>query len=617
MSNSLLDPSETELFNKSAIYEKEKVTVIFSDKRVIVAKKNDILKEINYSNIKQFQYPHPKEGSDKIPKPRIRINPKDEPFDITFKAEEDMHTSIGILKEKKEECKEKAAKTESSTSHSKKSVEPSAEPFQLTDKDDPIRKGHYLYSNHVRPHDPSLSDQKAILLKQLGRSKGSEEDSFVGEMYKKLTSPPDTILKYSDFWANYKTQLAEYLSIPSEQSVGYSGQYLSEVVASKQSRGTDVYFNVPRTAKRQIMRKLPEMARLYVAYGKQMLREGQATKSDTTDEIVLSDEAENKFWIDYFQKKMLNESDTLGKRKKKNEEDDNIFSNQKVNFTKMVTFQPESRQLRYSNLPNSVRVLSLYEPFRDENSGCSGSGIFNRELFPHITQSDSNDFAIHSELSLIENGIVPDTTRKLKPEEVTVSPLAELSQLEDLQPPLQMKAKELDITQSITKPPYEDIDPLLFRSKAEEFADQIEAFSDAFDKIPLPPMPSIKDANLVLKDITGSRNRQWKATFNSDLNAMKDHSIERQNLLFYIWNAYMRPNKDEKQIDQLRNEIRLFCDTLDTEERTITSAERAEMLKPMYQELRESLQFALDPISTKSKQKEEMDFGHLEAFTFF
>lgn len=130
-------------------------------------------------------------------------------------------------------------------------------------------------------------------------------------------------------------------------------------------------------------------------------------------------------------------------------------------------------------------------------------------------------------------------------------------------------------------------------------------------------MPSIKDANLVLKDITGSRNRQWKATFNSDLNAMKDHSIERQNLLFYFWNAYIRPNKDEKQIDQLRNEIRLFCDTLDTEERTITSAERAEMLKPMYQELRESLQFALDPTSTKSKQKEEMDFGHLDAFSFF
>ena len=45
---SVLDPSEEEIFNKPAYYEKKKANLILSNVRVVIADKKTIIQDINY-----------------------------------------------------------------------------------------------------------------------------------------------------------------------------------------------------------------------------------------------------------------------------------------------------------------------------------------------------------------------------------------------------------------------------------------------------------------------------------------------------------------------------------------------------------------------------------------
>lgn len=589
---SVLDPSEEEIFNKPAYYEKKKVNLILSNVRVVIADKKTIIQDINYhliDKIKHTKKDYEKADEKTTVKLRI-IDVQDNKFDISFKGVnslEDLKVAVKIIKQKQKDIEnENYGGHDSGSSEHRGS---SSTKFE-----------GYLYEKGEPPGENKL---KAIMLTQ----NPSVSDTFKHLGDKKILNP-------EAFWVNFKTQLADVLSLEDYQQEGYSGRFLSEVDADiSKSRGNQFSFTLNDNIRRQILRKKPRVAERFISF----LREKE--KPSKKEEPMTKEEAEIVFWQQYFAAGLR---DTSLIKSKKDKDKSNIFDT--VSTKDTVCFNENSRAKRAKNLGLSVRVGSLYEPINPIGNasylnGC-GQGIFNKELLPQLLQGTIDAFNIHSELSLIDNKIIPDTTREIPDVdentgehiEVIESPLYTEPQLDDLLPKEEITVDTLNIVENIAKHPFEEVDPQEFKNEAEKFADNLFAFNQSFKRLIPPVQPQKKEAEIILRDMTGDLSHFYNYNKNSqyfNLDEVLQLKIENQILLFLFWSNYLSPKIDKEKNEMILNEIlqkeefiaQRIKDYSNSQNSGFSkSEESSRALIPLYEEMEDSLKRVLNLSDSQS-----------------
>lgn len=576
---SILDPSEEEIFNKPAIYEKKKVSLILSNVRLVIAEKKTIIKEMNYHLIDKIKYTKKDdEKADEKTSVKFRIlDAQENKLDISFKGVnsiEDLKSAVKILKQKKAEADNEYYGNQEATSDHK-------------DKSDLQLEG-YLFAKEEPPEESKL---KAKIFKQ---------NPIVFDVYKRLSD--QNVTNDETFWVNFKSQLANQLSLEQYQQSGYSGRFLSEVDADvSKSRGNQFSYTLDDNIKRQILRKKPRVAEKLISF----LKEKEKPSKKDPDPMT-REEADIYFWQQYFAAG-LRDTNPIKKTDKKER---NIFDT--ISTKDTVRFVENSRIKRAKSLELSVRVGSLYEsinPIGNSAYSCGcGQGIFNKELLPQLLQEVIDSYNIHSELSLIDNKIIPDTTREINDQENDGNqktplepPLYISPTLEDLLPSKEINYDSLSIVNAVAKPPSEEIDPSTFHDEAQHFSDVLNAFNDSF-KLSSPPQPQKKEAEIILRDMTGdttsfynyNKINSQRSLIYTGLDEMRKHKIEEQILLFLFWSNYLNPKADQEKIDIILGEIRKLKESLTLEKKRISNLESNNALGPLYEEMDDSLDQVLN-----------------------
>ena len=603
---SILDPSEEEIFNKPAIFEKEKVTLILSNIRLVIAKKKAIIKDINYHLIEKIKYtkkdePNPDEKT--TSKFRI-LDAQENKIDISFKgvdSPENLKNAIRILKQKKAEADRDNYREQEADSSEHRS------------KSDTGFKGY----QYAKGNPPSESKLKAKIFRQ---------NPTVLSLYDNLSQKE--IKNDNLFWVNFKAQLANQLSSEGNQQSGYSGRYLSEVVADDtKSRGNQFSFTLDDNIKRQILRKKTRVADRYISY---MNEKEKAHKKDEDPELQHFED-ENTFWQQYFATHLRDNSIT---KSRKDKDKYNIFDSVSIKDT--ICFNEKSRAKRAKNIELPARVGSLYEsinPIDNSSYGCGcGQGIFNKELLPQLLQSTVDSYNIHSELSLIDNEILPDTTREINdnPQNDNQDDQNDKKQqepeLDDLKPQKEINLSTLNTLNEVAKPPYEAVDPIVFKNEAERFANKFSDFNENFNKLPPPPQPPMRDAVIILRDMTGETSNFYNYNkINSQrtqiyygLDEVRKHKIEEQVLLFLFWNNYLSAKPDQEFEQKIVEEIRDLKKVLTNEKNMLTNDESNRALSPLYDEMEDSIDQVLNLFTVGSTpQSVNIIPENLDEYSFF
>lgn len=602
---SILEPSEEEIFNKPAIFEKEKVNLILSNVRLVIAKKKTIIKEMNYHLIEKIKYtkkdePNPDEKT--TSKFRI-LDAQENKIDITFKgvtSPEDLKKAVHILKQKKSEADSENQREQENSSASSDQKSSSDAKFD-----------RYLYEKGDPPEDKIL---KAKILNQ----NPAALNLFKGLLQKQIATE-------DLFWVNFKLQMASQQSLTKYQQDGYSSRFLSEVVADSKSRGNQFSFTLDDSIKRQILRKKPRIAEKFISFMREKEKPSKKDENPMTPE-----EAENFFWQQYFAAQLRDSSYV---KSKKDKDRSNIFDMIPIKDT--VSFNENSRAKRARSLELSVRVGSLYEPINpigNSSFGCGcGQGIFNKEHLPQLFQSTIDSYNIHSELSLIDNGILPDTTREIKDDDANNNdgnkrplemPLYMAPELDDL-----LTQKEPNLSSlKIKKAETDSQQPIAFGDEAKSFAAKICQFSDSFIKMPTPPQPPMKDAVIILRDMTGDQNNLYnyqkinsqRSPIYSGLEEVRNLKAQEQILLFLFWSNYLSQKPDQEKIEKLREEIDQLKQNIDRKKNMFMNDESKRALSPLYEEMSESLEKVLGLFDSRNNAQQVNELpANLDEFGFF
>ncbi|OHS95047.1 hypothetical protein TRFO_38785 [Tritrichomonas foetus] len=576
-----LDPGEEEILSKKAIFEKEKVQMILTTVRLLIAKGKKNHKFIYYNQIEKIRYtkkdvPNPDE------KTSVRFQVKDaheNKMDIAFKGVDsitNLNETIKILKQKKEEAHQ-------NTTEEKHETKPSKSQSKRTEFDVDVTT---IYQA-TKQTDTDIKAQ--ILL--------NKDFSIAKDLFDRLVQ--EKVISSDYFWSNYRSELANQASIEDHQQNGYSGRFLSEVTADSKSRGNQFSFTINSSIKRQILRKKPQIFNKYLTFLKE--RYDDQFKG-------LNPEDESFFWQQYFSAQLFDLSAKSQRKKKK----ENMFSD--IPLQDSITFNEKARNRRMLLLEPSVRPESLYEML-------PGGGQCQKELLPHTFQSTVDAYNIHSELSLIDNGIIPDTTRDIPDLVMKEEPLKQHQQLDDLIPQKVITYKPLNIVQTVAKPIPEKIEPNVFRVNASQFAANLSDFANSFTRIPQPSEPDMRNSECILRDLTGDINiyvnyHNMNSQNRASLSEIRNFKAESQILLFQFWTAYLDPKRKDDAI-KLKDKIAEFRTKIESYKTSIPKADSARAITPLIDEIEESVDAVLRLYDTQGKAKSMDDLMSTDLDKFF
>ena len=560
---SILDPGEKLELKRKAIYKKEKVELNLTNIRLLILRKGSIELEVKYNQVDKIRYtkkdiPNPDEKT--VVKFQIQ-DPQENKFEISFKgvdAQKNLQKAIRILKAKQEEARANNAKE--------------AEKVHQDEINARIKKIQQRPFYVAKIPTESVIESEFLI----------DHETIKQEFEYYVIS--QHLVNQSMFMNNFRGKLTEVAAKTEYQQAGYSTKFLSEVAADDKSRGNQFLFTINDSIKRQILRKKPQINSKYAEYYRHHFKK---------DEDGISPEDENNFWKQYFSAQLL---DTTSKSRKKHgdNKDSNIFDNIKLKDS--VKFNEKSRMKRFSILSPSVQPVSLYESLY-------GFGHVNKELLPMSFQETVDAYNIHSELSLIENKIIPDTTISIPDDqELQVTPFVAQEQIPDLSLPKEVHRRDLTMKNDISKPEPALITDCDFRREATKFAREMNEFENSFFQLAPPPKIQPREAEYLLRDYTGERTmnpRTHQSSFARNLEIMRQLKTKQQILLYLFWTNYLDSNSKTKEASQKAAEtfhdiISKFKDDLNDRKQRLPKDEDFHILNPLFEEMNDANQEVLN-----------------------
>jgi hypothetical protein len=350
------------------------------------------------------------------------------------------------------------------------------------------------------------------------------ENPTISRLYKTLV---DGIVSGPEFWENFKTELIRHDIDPSRQQPGYSSAILSNISPDESGKVNEVKYVITPAAVAQIFRKKPQVARKYAAWVH------QHRNNDYPGAIAPEDDAE--FWSQYIK----NASRQVKGAKSQNQEP-NIFSSMKMDDT--VAFDSVAKLRRCRSLEPAVIAGWMHESF-------AGSGVLNKDELPPADSKVIDAINMHSQLVLIEIGVVPDITSRSS--SVVPAPLPDVSVSEDLTEQRPTVLKPLKVAQK----PASQIDAsdstVGLAEATALFAAEVGDYASAFSRLPVAPQITEQDSECVLREMTRSdgfgydfgRMNEESDFLKEQLEQIRQFKLEQQTLLFLYWRMMETPTE--------------------------------------------------------------------------
>ncbi|KAH0793200.1 BSD domain (BTF2-like transcription factor, Synapse-associated proteins and DOS2-like proteins) [Histomonas meleagridis] len=551
-----LEEGEKESYHDTAKYENKPARLIVTNKRVVIISKSEVVFEISYFQISNFKYQKKTiENPTNNTSTRFRIIDFDgNNHDVKFTGIE----SPNSLKKSVELIRSfwKKAKEE-------KEKEESIPEEEMQTPEEKEKKEAIVVSPENRLYNE---------LYQL---------DAVKNMYTELVE--SGIISNDEFWNNFKVESSEYTVHEAYQSPGYSGRLLSSVTAKSSEGSNNVTFFMTPEIVRQIFAKKPTVAKMHQKF----------LEENKTDD-------DGDFWFQYFKKKEM-------KRQKRNDKEHNIFKNVKIDTLK---FDEIAQSKRYKQL----EPASISGPIGEE---IPGMGNFNKESLPSLSDRKISNMNTHSELALIENGVVPNTIEN--GEIPSERPLNVPNYFEDLIPREEIPVKNLVIEEK-KKQENEVLEPASeFAQCAGEFADMMSCYESNFLSLPLPVVADFANARCVLKEITPEQNTFFAYSqenlrdmrIRNEVDKLRTHKMEQQILLYHFWNNYFGVKQENKEKAlRLKQKIEEFKEMLHNEMHSIPTETLQQQVSPLYKEMEESIEKVLSLYQEKHQAAaEEFDIN--------
>ena len=541
MCSFVLGEDEREIYHDIGEYNKKKVKLVITNKRVIGIMNSEVIFEVYYSEFANFKYQRKLvENQEKSNSARFKIidiNKKN--YDFKFVGPESVDSlkkSVDIIKGYRKICKNERNKPEAEESDNEKEEKKEKE---------------------MAPEER--------LCNELYQLEG------IKNMYEELVEKTE-IIGNDEFWSNFKVVKSEYVVQDIYQETGYSGKMLSKVSAMSSEGSNNVIFYMTPESVRQIFAKKPIVAKMH----KEFLQEHK-------------EEGDSDFWFQYFMKKEFS-------KQRKNDKE-NIFKNVELESLK---FNPNARLRRYNKLEPSAIAGRMYEclpgqgTFNKESLPTfyvkkiystnmhSELALIENKVVPSIIKENDEI----SEIKLVE----PNYFEDLKPK--TNIEIKNLFMVE----------KKNDNHDQHFDEPSEEFDESAnsFASIMNEYKYSFSKiplpYEAVFDKeshyVLGDITPEQNDA------YNYNKEGQENINIRNELNKLRTHKVELQILLFNFWNNYFSVKKENKdKALKLKDKIVEFQNMLNNEKTMSKASKQVELL---YSEMLDSIEKALDVYKKKT-----------------
>jgi hypothetical protein len=561
-----LGEDEAVLLQESCLYQSHAASFLITSFRVLVEIDGVFERSVGLLDVdkqkRSKQNPEPNDESQA--KLRI-IYDGDTSFDVVFTGAECENTVSRILK---------------ATKRAQKDFQPTENPIPVPEPEAPPPVDDADLPEIGRP-DAQLDARFCLIA----------HSEILADVFQELTTPDNPPVSNQDFWEIFRLELAGQETDRSFQTSGYSTQMLSDVAADSSSKATPLRYTMTKDARRQIFRKKPEIGNLYRRWVY------EHNSRDYPDGISPEDDAE--FWRSYFIA-----VGTANSRSARNAPEQTIFSGVKLDDT--VRFEAKLRFVRYRSLEPCVMVGPMFE----EPPGCGNFSL--DDLRSNVWNTDLEAFNVHSEIALIETGVISDTTRPHA--EIWSKQFGEADGMSDLVEIDVAKGRELRIRDA-------SVDQLAVREKAGQleqaagqFAVQIEDYAARFAQVGPPPPATEEDASLVLADMTLSDEYDGGTGACADemlsyaVARLRRHALMQQTLLCQFWRLSQNTKENDRaKLNAVTEGLNSLHELISNEWQDIGDPELLKRVAPVYTDLDRALLAVIQP-KPAGRVDEDMGF---------
>jgi hypothetical protein len=527
-----LEPGEEKILEEQAIHHKKPCTIVVTSARILIYQDPGILTEFPLATVKFKRSKAPEELTpESIVKFRVISEVDGRSADVSWKGTNSYSLLTRVVKTAMSVQKQAQART----------------PLQ-----EPVEFPADFQPRVLEPPDP-----RELLLSH----------PFISSMYHSLVTKE--VITGPEFWETFKSDLIARDVDPSFQMAGYPSANFAQISAENSLKANEVRYSLTEQVFTQIFRKKPQVAQAW----RRWVWQHQSPEFPKG----ISPEDEEQFWTEYM--RAMDASKTRGHAdKKRPAEELGFFAG--IKLEDQVAFDSISLLRRLRALPPDVWVGPLHE-------SQVGSGVFNKEELPSLFAKTIDSLNMHSELVLIETGVVPDTTTRCGEQQVV--PLPRTRPLEDLVGSPAPRWKELHINDASVRRTVVADDGSSLAAAAGRFAAIVGDYADGFLRVPDAPQLSSKDAGCVLNDMTRERGTDFEAGTDTKgdirdaMDTARDLRLEQQVLLSQFWRA--NDGKGPKA-DKIRDRLREHDAKATDERKRLYSRELKNALFPTYDDMK-------------------------------
>lgn len=544
-----MDGDEADLIALACLYNKRPSEIRITSHRVLIFQNNLQKVDIPFTEVEKFRRSALKEDkpTDENSTAKFRVISKDgKATDIVIKGEEcDAHVGR-LMKICKHQLKESQKEVETRREEEEEKVEETG-----YDDSVPIQP-----LAGVRPED----------IHKTCAERWCSENPEQAKLFAQFQSEGMDLWGVLDDYA--RRELVAYEVSTDYQRCGYSSEMLSDVQADAGSKANELRYTFSKDVQMQIFRKKPQILRKYRLWVKRHY--------DSKESDGISVEDKNAFWEQYVAAQFLKKA----KKKEAKEAKDNFFHGESLEET--VKFDSPSRLRRARALVPDVESGEMKDSL-------AGEGLLSEDLVVSVMTNVIDRVNMHSEIALIETGVIPDTISPI--EKVEPQPLLEMKRLEDLEMPVTgINGTELNVKRIAQSEGQTNTSGPEFMRASQTLQRDLLEYCKGFRNIPSPPVIGAKDSMCVLKDLDSNMLidadldnlvRQSKAS--ESVSIARESKLEQMILLFGFWKRRAKRNKSAITVrDRLKE---LLAKDQDRRRRAIYNDQTELLVSPLYDDI--------------------------------
>lgn len=543
-----MDGDEACLIALACLYNKRPSEVRITSQSVLIFQNNLQKVDIPFTEAEKFRRSAVKEDkpADENSTAKFRVISKDgKATDIVIKGE-DCDAQVGrLMKICKHQLKE-----------SQKQVEAPHE------EEEKVEETAYDESLPIQ----SLAGMRPEDIHKIATERWCSEKPEQAKLFAQYQSEGMDLWGVLDDYAHH--ELAAYEVSTDYQRCGYSSEMLSDVQPDTGSRGYERSYTFSKDVQMQIFRKKPQILRKYCIWVKRHY------DSNETDGISVDDKS--AFWKQYVGAVNLKKD----KKKEAKEGKENFFHGESLEDT--VKFDAPSRLRRARALLPDVESGEMKDSL-------AGEGLLSEDLVVSVVTNAIDRVNMHSEIALIETGVIPDTISPI--EKVEPRPLIEMKRLEDLETPVTgINGTELNVKRIAQSEGTTNTSGPEFTRASQTLQRDLLEYCKGFRNIPNPPEIGAKDSMCVLKDLDSNMltdadldNLVHQSKTSESVSIARESKLEQMILLFGFWKRRAKRNKSAIAVrDRLKE---LLEKDQDRRRRAIYNDQTELLVAPLYDDI--------------------------------